>query len=123
MRRMALPSVIPKPRSSGSATMVATRVRSDPGSTWSFSGFSSNYAFGRVALTVDVGLPKNAFDLLRVFFLTLLHRAAVQALGSGIAVHQLDQGHVSGIAVANAGFQNAAIAARTALVAFGQRAK
>ena len=38
MRRIALPSVMPKPRSSGSATIVATRDGSAPGSTSSFSG-------------------------------------------------------------------------------------
>ena len=37
-RRTAFPSVIPKPRSSGSATTVATRLGSLPGSTSSFSG-------------------------------------------------------------------------------------
>ncbi len=42
MRRIALPSVMPKPRSSGSATMVATRDGSAPGSTSSFSGLISD---------------------------------------------------------------------------------
>src|ERR1700744_2535862 len=38
IRRSALPSVWPKPRSSGSATRVAKRVASDPGVTWSLFG-------------------------------------------------------------------------------------
>src|SRR5271165_2115135 len=42
MRRMALPSVMPKPRSSGSATMVATFDGSAPGSTSSLSGLISD---------------------------------------------------------------------------------
>src|SRR4051812_35064873 len=44
-RRSALPSVMPKPRSSGSATMVATRSGSDPTSTPSFSGRISDRQF------------------------------------------------------------------------------
>ena len=42
MRRIALPSVMPKPRSSGSATTVATATGSAPGSTSSFSGLISD---------------------------------------------------------------------------------
>src|SRR3954447_19596597 len=44
-RRSALPSVMPKPRSSGSATMVATRSGSAPTSTPSFSGRISDRQF------------------------------------------------------------------------------
>src|SRR4051812_13484620 len=44
-RRSALPSVMPKPRSSGSATMGATRSGSDPTSTPSFSGRISDRQF------------------------------------------------------------------------------
>ena len=45
MRRIALPSVMPKPRSSGSATMVAMRDGSAPGSTSSFSGLIRDCQF------------------------------------------------------------------------------
>jgi hypothetical protein len=45
MRRMALPRVMPKPRSSGSATMVATFDGSAPGSTSSFSGLIKDCQF------------------------------------------------------------------------------
>ena len=45
MRRIALPSVMPKPRSSGSATTVAMRDGSAPGSTSSFSGLISDCQF------------------------------------------------------------------------------
>src|SRR5579871_5038540 len=45
MRRSALPSVWPKPRSSGSATRVAKRVASWPGVTWSLFGRISSCQF------------------------------------------------------------------------------
>ena len=45
MRRSALPSVMPKPRSSGSAMMVATRDGSLPGSTSIFSGLIRDCQF------------------------------------------------------------------------------
>ena len=45
MRRIALPSVMPKPRSSGSATTVATQEGSLPGSNSSFSGLISDSQF------------------------------------------------------------------------------
>ena len=44
-RRSALPSVMPKPRSSGSATMVATRSRSRPGLMSSFVGLIRSCQF------------------------------------------------------------------------------
>src|SRR5438270_9714795 len=44
-RRSAFPSVTPKPRSSGSATTVATRFASFPAATWSFSGRISSCQF------------------------------------------------------------------------------
>src|SRR3954470_191113 len=44
-RRSALPKVTPKPRSSGSATTVATRFASPPAATWSFSGRISSCQF------------------------------------------------------------------------------
>src|SRR5579871_6909616 len=45
MRRSALPSVWPKPRSSGSATSVAKRVASWPAVTWSLFGRISSCQF------------------------------------------------------------------------------
>src|ERR1700748_1630747 len=45
MRRSALPSVWPKPRSSGSATSVAKRVWAVPGVTWSLFGRISSCQF------------------------------------------------------------------------------
>src|ERR1700733_14722973 len=45
MRRSALPSVWPKPRSSGSATSVAKRLASVPGVTWSLFGRISSCQF------------------------------------------------------------------------------
>src|SRR6185436_13453 len=45
MRRSALPSVWPKPRSSGSATTVANRVASEPGVTCSLFGRMSSCQF------------------------------------------------------------------------------
>src|SRR5277367_3101928 len=45
MRRSALPSVWPKPRSSGSATRVAKRFASVPGVTWSLFGLISSCQF------------------------------------------------------------------------------
>src|SRR6266404_7323076 len=45
MRRSALPSVWPKPRSSGSATKVAKRFASVPGVTWSLFGRISSCQF------------------------------------------------------------------------------
>src|SRR5499427_1279051 len=45
MRRNALPSVTPKPRSSGSATTVATRAASPPTDTWSLFGLISSCQF------------------------------------------------------------------------------
>ena len=44
-RRSALPSVMPKPRSSGSATIVALAVGSAPGSTSSWFGLMSSCQF------------------------------------------------------------------------------
>src|SRR5258708_566605 len=52
MRRNALPSVWPKPRSSGSATRVAKRFESLPGVTWSLFGrISSCHFFWIVAVS------------------------------------------------------------------------
>ena len=45
MRRSALPSVTPKPRSSGSATTVATRRASLPAATCSLFGLISSCQF------------------------------------------------------------------------------
>jgi len=45
MRRSELPKVTPKPRSSGSATMVATRVGSACGAMSSFVGLISSCQF------------------------------------------------------------------------------
>ena len=45
MRRSALPSVTPKPRSSGSATTVATRRTSPPALTCSLPGLISSCQF------------------------------------------------------------------------------
>ncbi len=45
MRRSALPSVRPKPRSSGSATTVAARLGSLPTATCSLSGLISSCQF------------------------------------------------------------------------------
>ncbi len=52
--------------------------------------------------------------------LLLRGRAGIRALGGGIAVHELDDRHRGGIAVAEAGLQHAGVAARTTLVAVGQ---
>src|SRR4051812_18966664 len=51
-RRSALPSVMPKPRSSGSATMVAVRSGSAPASTPSFSGRISERQFLSITSTL-----------------------------------------------------------------------
>src|SRR4029077_286689 len=45
MRRSAFPSVTPNPRSSGSATTVATRAASPPAETWSLFGLISSCQF------------------------------------------------------------------------------
>ena len=45
MRRSALPSVTPKPRSSGSATTVAMRAASVPAATWSLFGLINSCQF------------------------------------------------------------------------------
>src|SRR5262252_9153313 len=45
MRRNALPSVTPKPRSSGSATTVAIRAASEPAETWSLFGLINSCQF------------------------------------------------------------------------------
>jgi len=45
IRRIALPSVMPKPRSSGSATTVASRLESVPDSIWSLFGLISSVQF------------------------------------------------------------------------------
>src|SRR5207302_83331 len=45
MRRSALPSVTPKPRSSGSATTVASRLGSAPAANWSLFGRISSCQF------------------------------------------------------------------------------
>src|SRR6201999_2888833 len=45
MRRRALPSVTPKPRSSGSAITVASRAGSDPAVTWSLFGLINSCQF------------------------------------------------------------------------------
>ena len=45
IRRMAFPRVMPNPRSSGSATTVATRDGSAPGSTSNFSGLIRDCQF------------------------------------------------------------------------------
>ncbi|GJE70181.1 hypothetical protein CHKEEEPN_1715 [Methylorubrum podarium] len=44
-RRRELPSVVPKPRSSGSATTVATRFGSSPADTCSLFGLMSSCQF------------------------------------------------------------------------------
>ena len=44
-RRSALPSVTPKPRSSGSATSVAERLPSCPSATWSLFGLINSCQF------------------------------------------------------------------------------
>ena len=44
-RRSELPSVVPKPRSRGSATTVATRLGSCPVETWSLFGLMSSCQF------------------------------------------------------------------------------
>src|SRR3954469_4204633 len=56
MRRSALPSVWPKPRSSGSATNVAKRLGSVPGVTWSLFGRISSCQFFWI-VTVSPMLP------------------------------------------------------------------
>src|SRR5215216_6098678 len=52
MRRSALPSVRPKPRSSGSATTVASRRAFDPADTCSLSGLISSCQFFWITLSV-----------------------------------------------------------------------
>ena len=53
-RRSALPSVTPKPRSSGSATIVASRSGRCPGSTSSLGGLISSCQFFWIT-----GLPRH----------------------------------------------------------------
>ncbi len=55
MRRSALPSVWPKPRSSGSATRVAKRVGSVPGVTWSLFGRISSCQFFWIVTVSPIG--------------------------------------------------------------------
>src|SRR3982075_1501430 len=62
MRRNALPSVWPKPRSSGSATRVAKRFESEPGVTWSLFGRISSCQFFWIVTVSPMGqsiLPSN----------------------------------------------------------------
>ena len=53
-RRSALPSVTPKPRSSGSATIRARRSESAPDSIWGFSGRISSFQF----LSITDSVPR-----------------------------------------------------------------
>src|SRR6478735_446675 len=57
MRRSALPSVWPKPRSSGSATTVANRVPSVPGVTCSLFGRISSCQFFWIVTFSPMGQP------------------------------------------------------------------
>src|SRR5271166_4425642 len=52
-----------------------------------------------------------------------LLRAAVDAFGRDIAIHQLDHRHAGRIAITHSRFQDARVAARPHLVAIGQRAE
>src|SRR5206468_1062042 len=52
-----------------------------------------------------------------LFGLVHLHRARILALGIDVAIDELDHGHRGIVALAEAGLQHAAIAARTGLVA------
>ena len=56
MRRSALPSVTPKPRSSGSATTVASRLGSVPGDTWSLFGRISSCQFFWIVTLAPIAL-------------------------------------------------------------------
>src|SRR5215470_10233049 len=56
MRRSALPSVNPKPRSSGSATTVAEHLGSDPGVTWSLFGRISSCQFFWIVTSSPIAL-------------------------------------------------------------------
>src|SRR5450432_3376215 len=55
MRRSALPSVWPKPRSSGSATRVAKRLESLPGVIWSLLGRISSCQFFWIVTVSPMG--------------------------------------------------------------------
>ena len=63
MRRSALPSVWPKPRSSGSATTVANRVASVPGVTCSLFGRISSCQFFWIVTVVTHGSIDRPVDL------------------------------------------------------------
>src|ERR1700733_1738552 len=70
MRRSALPSVWPKPRSSGSATSVAKRVASWPATTWSLFGRISSCQFFWIVTVfthgpVDWGTKSLALEISR----------------------------------------------------------
>ena len=56
MRRSALPSVTPKPRSSGSATTVASRLASEPAATWSLFGRISSCQFFWIVTLAPIAL-------------------------------------------------------------------
>src|SRR5918994_2730938 len=61
-RRRGLPSVVPKPRSSGSATTVAIRFGSSPGETSSLFGLISSCQFFWITTTpLEVRLEGKAF--------------------------------------------------------------
>src|SRR5712671_3866804 len=56
IRRSALPSVNPKPRSSGSATKVAEHLESGPGVTWSLFGRISSCQFFWIVTSSPIAL-------------------------------------------------------------------
>src|SRR4051794_7762654 len=63
MRRSALPSVWPKPRSSGSATKVAKRLGSVPGVTWSLFGRISSCQFFWIVTVSPIRASRFAFQI------------------------------------------------------------
>src|SRR5262249_39659768 len=64
-RRSALPSVWPKPRSSGSATSVAKRDASEPGVPWSLLGRISSCQFFWIVTVSPLGQPICRLDCWR----------------------------------------------------------
>ena len=73
----------------------------------------------RSAAIVDIGDARNPRLCLGGFLFLLLHRPAIQAFRSNIAINELDHRHGRCIAIADAGFQHATIGAFWPFESFG----
>src|SRR6478735_11866531 len=83
IRRSALPSVWPKPRSSGSATMVAKRVESLPGWIWSLFGRISSCQFFWIVTVSPIQASQTASADTGVGERPRIIRAALQKVIAG----------------------------------------